>query len=164
MNETTWADNARWFNDHVLPQAYTLLVPAMASATASAMLLAIGLQEGRLWHRRQIGGPAHGAWQFEKGGGVVGVLAHSATKLKAATICTARNVLPNAQNVYDALPNDDILACCFARLLLYTLPGKLPAQGDYDEGWRQYTDAWRPGMPHRSTWNNFYDIAWATVT
>ena len=28
------------------------------------MLLAIGLQESRFVHRRQIGGPACGFWQF----------------------------------------------------------------------------------------------------
>ena len=163
MNETTYTDNAKWFYNNVLPQAYALLPPAMGSPAASAMLLAIGLQEGRLYYRKQIGGPAHGPWQFEKGGGVVGVLTHASTKALAAKVCVARNVAGNASAVYEELTEDDVLACCFARLLLYTLPGKLPAQGDPDEGWWQYISAWRPGMPHRSTWNNFYTIAWATV-
>ena len=41
------------------------LLPGMDSAKARVMLLAIGLQESRFEHRRQIGGPARGFWQFE---------------------------------------------------------------------------------------------------
>ena len=57
-----------------------LLLPArMESAEATVMLLAIGLQESRLEHRRQIKGPARSFWQAEKGGGMVhGVLRHPA--------------------------------------------------------------------------------------
>lgn len=47
------------------------LLPSMDSVRARMMLLAIGLQESRFEHRRQLGnGPARGFWQFESGGGV----------------------------------------------------------------------------------------------
>lgn len=163
MNQTTYAENAKYFHDTVFPAAYALLSPGMNSPAASAMLLAMGLQESRLWYRKQIGGPARGCWQFEQGGGVVGVLTHPASKAHALSVCKARNVTASANPVYLALASDDILACCFARLLLYTLPGRLPAQNQPDEGWRQYIDAWRPGMPHRNTWNDFFRIGWETV-
>ena len=58
------------------------------------MLLAIGLQESRLTHRRQIGGPARGLWQFERGGGVAGVLRHAASRDHALSVCDARRVAP----------------------------------------------------------------------
>ena len=44
----------------------------MLSDEAVTMMLAIGYQESRFEHRRQIRGPARGFWQFEHGGGVVG--------------------------------------------------------------------------------------------
>ncbi len=51
------------------------------------MLLAIGLQESRFEHRRQLGnGPARGFWQFEAGGGVKGVMTHLASRDDARRI------------------------------------------------------------------------------
>ena len=52
--------------DAVRP-ALALLPAAMNTPQARCMLLAIGLQESRFVHRRQIGGPARGFWQFERG-------------------------------------------------------------------------------------------------
>ena len=164
MNETTYAQNCQHFLDDIFPEAYALLSPGMNSPAASAELLAIGLQEGRLWYRKQIGGPARGAYQFVQGGGVAGVLSHPASKAHALSVCKARKVTAAPNPVYLALASDDILATCFARLLLYTLPWRLPAQDDPNTGWAQYISAWRPGAPHRGTWDNFYKIAWDTVT
>lgn len=150
-------------NDEVFPQSFKLLPAGMDTLPARAMLLAIGLQESRFVYRSQIGGPAHGYWQFEQGGGVNGVLTHFAVKDTAKLCCKARDCPPTSGSVYQAMVNDDVLACCFARLLLYTLPTKLPAQDQRDEGWRQYISGWRPGAPHRLTWDAFYDQAWLTV-
>lgn len=55
----------------------------MDSAAARCQMLAIGLQESRLQHRRQNGGPARGFWQFEKGGGVKGILFHETAQERA---------------------------------------------------------------------------------
>lgn len=142
----------------ILP-ALALLPARMNSPNAIALLLAIGLQESRLTHRRQIGGPARGLWQFERGGGVRGVLEHPSSKKLAAAVCEARGVEPIASRVYEALEDDDVLAAAFARLLLWTDPKPLPAIGDTQSGWDLYIRTWRPGKPHRHTWDALYATA-----
>lgn len=151
--------------DEVFPATFALLEPKLDSRPARAMLLAIGLQESRFEHRKQIGGPAHGYWQFEQGGGVRGVLGHHATAAPIRVVLAARGYTPGGMNAdsrtcYDAIVTDDVLACAFARLLLWTLPGALPAEGDPEAGWQQYIAAWRPGKPHRHTWDAFYRRGW----
>ena len=125
------------------------------------MLWAIGRQESRFLHRRQIGGPARGFWQFEKGGGVKGVLTHKASKKAAAELCEARGVAATTAAVYPALETDDILACGFARLLLFTDPRPLPPAiaASADDAWVYYKANWRPGKPHPQTWKAFWKEA-----
>ena len=110
------------------------------------MLLAIGLQESRFVHRRQIGGPARGFWQFEQGGGVRGVLAHPASAALARQVCQVRGVPPTAPSVYSRLELDDVLAAAFARLLL-DRSGAPARTGDADAAWALYLRTWRPGKP-----------------
>lgn len=129
------------------------------SMEARVMVLAIGLQESRFTHRRQVGGPARGFWQFERGGGVVGVLSHDSSKKRAAALCAARNVSATSSEVYPALEFDDVLAAGFARLLLLTDPRPLPAVGAVDEAWEYYLRTWRPGKPHVRTWRPLYEQA-----
>jgi hypothetical protein len=133
------------------------------SPEARVMLLAIGLQESRFAHRRQIGGPARGLWQFERGGGVAGVLRHPSSKVLAADACRDHCVKPTAAAVYGHLEHDDVLAAKFARLLLWTDPRPLPALGDVEGAWRYYIRNWRPGKPHRHTWNALYADALEAV-
>ena len=140
------------------------LLPSMDSPKARMMLLAIGLQESRFEHRRQIGGPARGFWQFESGGGVRGVLTHKASAYDAAKICHARGVGSSTKEVYERLENDDIMACCFARLLLLTDPRSLPMIGDVDGAWDYYERNWRPGKPHPETWPALYEQAHNMLT
>ncbi|MBN9642984.1 MAG: hypothetical protein J0I68_30950, partial [Achromobacter sp.] len=88
--------------------ALALLPATMDTPAARVMLLAIGLQEGRFMHRRQIGGPARGFWQFEKGtrasrGGVWGVFLHAASRDHLATLCKARSVAGDPDAIYAAL-------------------------------------------------------------
>jgi hypothetical protein len=135
----------------------------MTSDAAKIQLLAIGLQESRLKYRRQIGGPAVGLWQFEKGGGVKGVLTHGESDLWARVVCAKRDVFANPDAVYKAIPNDDILAAAFARLLLWTDPDPLPAIGNAEAAWNYYIANWRPGKPHRETWDDFYKQAVSAV-
>nr|WP_255469077.1 hypothetical protein [Achromobacter sp. UMC46] len=124
----------------------------MDTLEARVMLLAIGLQESRFVHRRQISGPARGFWQFERGGGVRGVLTHPASRVHAYRLCGGRAVDPVAAAVYPALEQDDVLAAGFARLLLWTDANRLPAIGDVQGGWNLYARTWRPGKPHPQTW------------
>lgn len=140
------------------------LLPSMDSPRARIMLLAIGLQESRFERRRQIKGPARGFWQFESGGGVRGVLLHKASAYDAAKVCHARGVGRSTREVYDRLEHDDILACCFARLLLYTDPRPLPMIGDVDASWDYYERNWRPGKPHPHTWPGLYERAHNILT
>jgi hypothetical protein len=144
----------------VLP-GLKLLPDSMDTPAARAMLLAIGLQESRFEHRRQEGGPARGFFQFELGGGVAGVLQHHSSKGIAMDALKRLQYGLNAREAYEAIEHNDLLAAAFARLLLWTLPVRLPGPNDYDHSWGQYLAAWRPGRPHRETWNTFYWQAWS---
>lgn len=143
--------------------AMSLLPPAMNTPNARAMLLAICRQESRLTHRRQIRGPARGFAQFELGGGVVGVLTHPKTRPLIEAVLTELSYVPAASACYDAIEHNDVLAMVFARLLLWTVPKALPGPDGAQEGWDQYIAGWRPGKPHRQTWDALYAEAWATV-
>ncbi|MGE8690902.1 MAG: hypothetical protein ACN6PJ_27415 [Achromobacter sp.] len=148
--------------------ALALLPARMDTPAARVMLLAIGLQESRFVHRRQIGGPARGFWQFEKGsrasrGGVWGVFLHAASKNHLAALCKARSVTCDPDAIYAALEYDDVLAAGVARLLLWTDPKELPAVGDADAGWSLYLRTWRPGKPKPDSWPDLYRQAAAEV-
>lgn len=149
--------------DYVIPAAYALLPPAMNSREATALLLAIALQESECCARRQHeGGPARGFWQFEKSG-VVGVLRHHATKDVIAKVCEALVYPADAGACYAAIEHNDTLAAAFARCLLYTLPSALPTRTDPHAGWLQYLEAWRPGVPRPDTWDAHYARAWSLL-
>lgn len=139
--------------------ALALLPPRMTSAKAITMLLAIGLQESRFQHRRQINGPARGFWQFEHGGGVKGVMGHASTKTHAMALCAARGVPFVSSVVYTALEYDDVLAAGFARLLLWTDAAPLPDNDDAGASWALYLRTWRPGKPHAHTWPELHQLA-----
>lgn len=143
--------------------ALALLPAKMDTPAARVMLLANGLQESRFLHRRQIKGPAVGFWQFERGGGVLGVLSHPSSWADARSACAARAVEPTSTDVYNSLAHDDILAAAFARLLLWTDPQRLPSLGDVDGAWALYLRTWRPGKPHPDTWPALYAQALAAV-
>lgn len=148
----------------VVPAAYSLLPPPMASESATAMLLAIGWQESRFAHRRQVNGPAHGLWQFEQGGGVRGVLGHPRSSGIARDVLTRLRYPgePTLWGAYDAIRHNDVLACAFARLLLWTVPGPLPSRTDPDDGWRQYIAGWNPGKPKPDTWSQAWVVGWTS--
>ncbi|PNG11857.1 hypothetical protein [Stutzerimonas stutzeri] len=150
--------------ERAIAPALALLPARMNSEQAVVQMLAIGLQESRFEHRRQIGGPAVGFWQFEQGGGVRGVLRHSASREHALAVCRARSVIATETAVYAALEHDDVLAAAFARLLLWTDPKPLPAICDEQGAWDLYSRAWRPGKPHRHTWSALYEQALEEVT
>lgn len=144
------------YDTAILP-AYALLPPRMGSAAATAMLLACGLQESELVHRRQLGdGPARGLWQFEEGGGVFGVLQHRASEAFAEKCCIELGVHPSRRDVWQALEHNDVLAAVFARLLLFTHPHPLPIPLDEvvvrDVSWEYYRWLWRPGVPRPEDW------------
>lgn len=148
---------------HTIPAALSLLPERMDSARARALLLAIGLQESKFEHRHQVGGPAHGFWQFEQGGGVRGVLTHAVTSPLIRPICVGLLYPPTPGACYTAIEHHDVLAACFARLLLWTDARVLPTPAQAEKGYHIYLDTWRPGRPHPNTWAACFTEAWQTV-
>lgn len=144
-------------------EALSLLPSKMTTRAALVQLLAIGAQESKDWaYRRQMGnGPARGFWQFEKNGGVKGVMEHPIKTVRdlARQVCAARNCPWDRETIWNNLERDDVLAAAFARLNLYGDPFPLPAVGQANAAWELYLRVWRPGKPHPEEWNARYDAA-----
>lgn len=140
--------------------AHELLPAKMDSVQARVMMLTTGLQESRFEHRRQMGnGPARSFWQFERGGGVKGVMTHAASRDHMQALCVTRRVPFTAQAIWEAIEFDDVLAAGATRLLYWTDPGKLPAVTDAAASWALYLRTWRPGKPHPETWPAYHRTA-----
>lgn len=143
----------------VMPATLGLLPAKMDSVPARAMLLAIGLQESRFVYRKQVGGPARSFWQFETAG-VLGVLSHAASRPHIIEVLQAMGYDRTVAESHEAIAHNDILACAYARLLLWTSPRPLPQRDDAHGAWNYYLNCWRPGKPRGETWNEFYTQAW----
>ena len=155
----------------IINQALNNLGAKFKSNEAVILLLAIAFQESAFKHRRQFKGPARGFWQFERAGGVMGVLSHKTTwQLAAKWVETfgigkvnksKRRLI--SSRVHDAFerPKYDVLAAIFARLLLWSDPRPLPKTKE--EAWEYYLDNWRPGKPHRNRWDESWEFALKTV-
>lgn len=151
----------------IVVPASALLPSVPFDDRAHTMLLTIALQEGgrdgEIAYRQQIGGPARGPWMFEQGGGVHGVMTHPATAKLAAKLLARRGVPHTERSAYLALAGDDLLACGFARLLLWADPDPLPSVGARDAAWAYYRDNWRPGHPRPEHWAHNYQMALSAV-
>lgn len=138
----------------VIEPALQVLPVTMDSPRARCLLIAIAKQESGIAARRQIiaskgattFGAAAGLWQFERGG-VQGVLQHASTEDLAVMVCKHFKVNPDARSVWTAIQTNDELACCFARLLLWTHPMPLTANdlGSESAAFGYYEWLWRPG-------------------
>lgn len=142
------------------------------SPEADVLVMAIAGQEGDWRHRRQVGGPARSFWQFEQGGGVAGVMTHSATKAFAAKLFQRLDigepslgafVQPSTKTVYEAMAWNDLLAVGMTRLNLWWASPPLPAVGDVQGAWSYYLNVWQPGAPHPEVWPEKYAKALAAV-
>jgi hypothetical protein len=130
------------------------------------MMLSTSGVESAWTERIQAGtGPAAGFWQFERGGGVRGVLTARASAALARTACVTMFVEPDETHAWAVLatPRGDDLACAFARLLLWTDPAPLPAVGDEEGAWEYYLRNWRPGKPGRERWATVYPESLAAL-
>ncbi len=155
-----------------LDEAYKLLPPGMNSKAADVCVFAFGYQESSFEAHQQIikkdgklveAGPAVSWWQMEKGGGIVGVLTHAASKAHALKVCKARGVSPTSSAVWEAMKKDDVLGAAFARLLIYTNPFALPKVGDSAATWALYLREWRPGKPKPDKWPESYQVGMANA-
>lgn len=145
--------------EHVLPS-----VPALtglpASREADALLLAICLQESGGAARAQTNGPARGFWMFEPNG-VASVFVHPRSRDRAGSVVRALCYPATTGFVVAAMEHNDLLAACFARLLLWTDPRPLPKlPSESDRGWALYRDNWRPGKPRPDAWPDAWSTAW----
>lgn len=133
------------------------------SRNARRMLLAVALQESDLTERFQIGknGPlphlARGFWQFEKCGGVRGVLRHPSTHWLKGYLTALGYTDHSEDNIHHAIAFDATLACVMARSLLWTHPGDIPSARA--PAYRFYDDCWRPGKKRPDAWERNWAIA-----
>ena len=138
---------------------------AFASHAAEVMLVAIALQESDAISRTQIGASsaigARGWWQFEKMGGLAGVMRHRKTGEIAESLCSELGISPSVDAAWAALPYSELLAAGLARLLLWTdsRPLMLPMPEHEGASWDIYIDNWRPGKPHRDRWTQCWRTA-----
>lgn len=165
--------NAKDFLKYTIKPAQIHLPVKMRTPAARAMLIAIAIQESRIEHRTQLigssrrwwqslNGPARGFWQFEAAG-VAGVMSHATSASHVKVILGRLHFPEDVTIVHRTLAFNDTLATCFARLLLWTVPERLPRLEEAEEAWQQYLRAWRPGKPHPETWDAAYRTAWMTV-
>ena len=153
-------------SDVIVP-GLALLPAKMDTPAARTLMLAIHLQEDPGQSPVQYGGgPAHGWWQFERGGAAKGILQHHATQDLAAQLCKDRGINPTAAELWQALATDQVLAAACARLLLYTDPATLPAPAaaSQDAAWAYYLRNWRPGKPGPARWPANWRSAVAAVS
>jgi hypothetical protein len=131
------------------------LPDAMGCDAALILLQAIGLQESRFIHRRQLierdgnlvaSGPAKSFWQGERLGGMTaGILRHNATAGLTRALCSLHGIAATPTAIWNAIENNDVLAASCARLLLWTDPAPLPGVGRRSDAFRYYVRTWRPG-------------------
>jgi hypothetical protein len=62
------------------------------------------------------------------------------------------------------LEHNDILACAFARMLLWTSALALADVDEAAEAWTFYLSCWRPGKPHPGPWAGHYRDSWQRVS
>jgi hypothetical protein len=135
--------------DEAIRAAIFLLPERMGGAAAKLMLRAINRQENPQRLEQQVNGPARGDYQFEKSGGVKGVMTHSAASEHTMNVCKARGVAFKAEAIYQAIGTDPVLAAALARILLWTDSKPMPAIGDAEGAWGMYLRVWRPGAYDR---------------
>lgn len=153
--------------DHGLTPAMSLLPTKMDSLRARALVMAIGFQESGFNFRFQIGGPARGYWQFERAGGVHGVITHPASAPFVQPILTDLDLTTSSDveiMCHNIIGYNDILAAAFARLLLWTSPKQLPSAFQEQEAWQYYLDCWRPGRPRPEAWTNSFKQGWEVAS
>jgi hypothetical protein len=86
------------------------LAGTRSNDAARVLVMTIAAQESGWKERRQIGGPARGYWQFEKGGGVAGLFPATPQQLRA--ICASLDIPFDQTVVFEAMDGLERHACC----------------------------------------------------
>lgn len=133
------------------------------SPESRVMLLSISGQEGNFKERVQIGGPARSYWQFERGGGLAGVMSHAQTAAWLHVVCDALDIEYTSATIFEAMAWNDHLAVTLARLNLWLVRGPLPAIGSQAAAWGYYENQWSPGKPGPTRWPTNYQSALSAV-
>lgn len=147
--------------ESVMDAAFDLLPSKMNSHDARRFLFAIGFYESKMKFRRQLPkGPARGYWQFETGG-VWDARNKRGVKSHARRILKALDYDPTLTDgkVKLLLEHNDVLAVCFARLLMWTIPKRLPKTLEEELAYQQYLSAWRPRGRDRKRWARAWNYA-----
>lgn len=160
-------------HDFIDSVALQLFPERFNTPAARALVLAIGLQESHLVHRRQLVGGARYWWQsknapaagffgFERIG-IRGVMKHRTTGPMARAVLQLFSYPEDVDTIHEALTHNDILAVAFARLALWRIVDPLPGEGEWEKGWEQYLSVWRPGKPRPDEWKDNFAQAWEAV-
>lgn len=150
-----------------------LLPEPLRTLDAKVQLYATSVQENPTRAPRQIIkkdgklqpiGPAAGDYQFEKTGGIRGLINFKSARVQQMLVgvCKARKVAVTVDALFDAIQVDPVLAAALARLLYFTDAGALPEAGAEQYAWEVYLRTWRPGAYERdpkglrAKWSNSY--------
>lgn len=137
-----------------------LLPEPLRTIDAKVQLYATSVQENPTRAPRQLIkkdgklqpiGPAAGDYQFEKTGGIRGLVNFKSARLQQmlSEVCKARKVAVNVDALFDAIQVDPVLAAALARLLYFTDAAVLPKAGAEQYAWGVYLRTWRPGAYER---------------
>ena len=140
--------------------ALALLPKTLRTLDAAVQLYATSIQENPTRAPRQLIkkdgrlrpiGPAAGDYQFEKTGGIRGLLNFKSDRVQSMlrSVCAARQVPQTVDGLFDGIQTDPILAAALARLLYFTDAGALPKAGAEQYAWDVYLRTWRPGAYER---------------
>lgn len=137
-----------------------LLPEPLRSLDAKVQLYATSIQENPTRASRQLIkkdgklqpiGPAAGDYQFEKTGGIRGLINFKSTRLQQMLdhVCAERMWGKTEDALFSAVQVDPVLAAALARLLYFTDSGALPKAGAEQYAWDVYLRTWRPGAYER---------------
>lgn len=151
---------------HAVVPALAILPLKMDSLRARALVMAIGFQESKCEFRFQVGGPARSYWQFERMGGCAEILTHPATSHYIRSVLLELDFPQNADAtmLHNYMAYNDILAAACARLLLWAHPKPLPSASEVEIAWQYYLEQWKPGKPHRESWDECHRRGWELVS
>jgi hypothetical protein len=148
-----------WAKDLLEPNLFALepLIEVPVTLRALRFMTTIAGQESAWKHRHQVGGPAHGNFQFEKHGGCKEIMLNKRTRPRIQKVFEHVGEEFELNNAFALIETHDLIMVAFARLLVWQDPAPLPIMSV--QAWNYYIRNWRPGKPHPKSWRGLWDIA-----